>query len=93
MSLLPQGGTSRNNPLTKASARREQIRRLSDSRLYQLQRKLEAEARRRRDETAEGIHKDDPRRIQWWRPCPICHDRACCSQVCRDAERLAAQRG
>src|SRR5262249_19391893 len=81
--------------------RREQIRRLSDSRLAQLrrelpevQRDLDAEARRRRSKSAENFHEGQTfhkGRIRFWHPCPICHDRACRSQSCRDAERRIAQ--
>jgi hypothetical protein len=71
----------------------EQIKRLSDPQLFELERVVDAEAQRRRKTSAEGIYQGDPNnRIRFWRPCPICHDRACRSQSCRDAERRLAQR-
>ena len=88
--------TAKPNPTNEREfLRREQIRRLSDSRLAQLrrelpevQRDLDAEARRRRSESAENFHEGQTR---VWRPCPICHDRACRSQNCRDAKRRIAR--
>jgi len=77
----------------RAFLRREQIRRLSDSHLAQLRRDLDAEAKRRRSESAENFHEGQTfhkGRIRFWRPCPICHDRACRSQSCRDTERHIA---
>jgi hypothetical protein len=91
--VLTEGAPARNNPETKTSARREQIRRLSDIHLDELRRDLEIEARRRRNESAEVIHKGDPGRVRWWRPCAICGDRSCRSQSCRDAERHLARWG
>jgi hypothetical protein len=94
MTVLTERNPARNNLITKKTIRREQIRRLSDAHLAELRNTLDGEARRRRKETAEGVHQDDPAcRIRWWRPCPICHDRACRSQICREAERQITQRG
>ena len=94
--------TAKPNPTNEREfLRREQIRRLSDSRLAQLrrelpevQRDLDAEARRRRSKSAEKFHKGQTfheGRIRFWRQCPICHDRACRSQNCRDAKRRIAR--
>jgi hypothetical protein len=86
-------GIARNTPQTKSDVRRERIRELSDSDLAEVHTDVAAEQKRRRRESIEVIHKDDPDRIRFWRRCPICHDRACRSQRCRDAERRLAQRG
>jgi hypothetical protein len=92
MTLLTERVTTRNNARTKTATRRDQIRRLSDANLAELRRVLEAEATRRRNETVEGIYQENPaHRIRWWRPCPICRDRACRSQGCRDIERRSAR--
>ena len=86
--------TAKPNPTNEREfLRREQIRRLSDSHLAQLRRDLDAEARRRRSKSAENFHEGQTfhKGIRFWRACPICHDRACRSQSCRNAERRIAQ--
>jgi len=55
----------------------------------------------REGDSIEAAHRDDPApprirfwltpRTRFWLRCPICHDRACRSKKCRDAERRIAQ--
>jgi hypothetical protein len=78
---------------SKSELRRQWVRNLGDQDLLTLAREIQVEQRRRRGASAEAIHGSDPTsKIRVWRPCPICKDRSCRSQSCRNAEQRMAWR-
>jgi hypothetical protein len=76
---------------SRAEIRREQLRQLSDDQVYELHKELGAEIKRRRKNSAEAAHREDPaNRVRYWPPCPICRTRTCRDQACRKTEQCIA---